>query len=92
MDEENNEEVWHGATAYAQKQADVCKGMAEGFARLWLPFLDDKEITCEWKNKYLHVVGQEAVQRMDEEKNEDNSGEDGEEGLDRVNNGLEWDD
>jgi len=44
--------VEHGLGAYAQKQAHICKCMAEGFAKSWLLFLRGKGMACEWENKY----------------------------------------
>src|SRR5215468_2408572 len=48
--------VVHGREAYARKQAYLCKVLAEGFAKCWLPKVQSHKISGKWQDKYAYVL------------------------------------
>jgi len=45
--------IQHGVSAYAAKQAAVCRSMARSFATHWYPTLKKQHIPIEWPSQYI---------------------------------------
>ena len=54
-DHQSNEDhtIIHGVTAYAEKQAYLCKLLAQSYVASWLPVLKGNGVTLDWEAHYL---------------------------------------
>ena len=60
-----NDSINYGIRAYAQKQAYLCKCLAQSFAIAWLPFLQSKGVVPEWKPRYDYLVSSKNDPRVE---------------------------
>ena len=77
-----DESIQQGVAAYAQKQAHLCKCLAESLASAWLPFLESQKIIPDWTTRYGHLVTKQksrpgaildGSEVVNEQKDEDSS-------------------
>jgi hypothetical protein len=47
--------IIHGVTAYAEKQAHLCKHLAQSCVASWLPALKGNSATLDWEAHYLSM-------------------------------------
>jgi hypothetical protein len=68
--------ITHGITAYAEKQAHLCKRLAQSCVTLWLPALKGSSVTSDWDTCYTSVlaIAGEIPTDGDSEMDEDGNG------------------
>jgi hypothetical protein len=74
-----SDSIQNGIAAYSRKQAYYCKCLAEGFAKVWLPFLQSEGIRPEWENRYHWLIsGENSSSNMASDGEKEASEDEGE--------------